>query len=387
MKYMMDKKIEIMRHLYIEKVIRLVGLIFTYFVVAFYTFGYSSRLFVKKIFNLSIINENMKLNMQFVLFCVLFLSSILVFLNEKISMVIKIKLGNKKKKVYIDQLYRRICDLFCIIMIVLGMFILGDAIREAYIINLQRGNCWNGDTLIAHAGGSIDGNIYTNCLEAIEKSYDNGIRVFELDFAYTSDGHMVCKHDWEYAIQEGNEPGEIWDRDTFLAVPIYDKYTPIDITVLCEFMLSHSDAYIITDTKDTDYYGVKRDFSSLIDDIRAKGYDEVLDRFVIQIYNDDMYDTVNEIYPFKNWIYTLYTIWGGNVDEFENIARFCYQKGIQGITCWYYLASDDVLSIADSYGIKMYVHTVNDVDEAKALLKKKIRGIYTDDILPGNLEE
>lgn len=35
--------------------------------------------------------------------------------------------------------------------------------------------------VIAHAGGGIDGHIYTDSLEAINNSYDNGARLFDID--------------------------------------------------------------------------------------------------------------------------------------------------------------------------------------------------------------
>lgn len=53
---------------------------------------------------------------------------------------------------------------------------------------------------VLHAGGGLDGNIYLNatqCLEHyIEKS--NGESLIELDFLFTSDGHIICSHTFEY---------------------------------------------------------------------------------------------------------------------------------------------------------------------------------------------
>lgn len=47
---------------------------------------------------------------------------------------------------------------------------------------------------VVHAFGWIDGKSYLNCLEAFETSYAGGHRVFEVDFAMTSDDRIVLKH-------------------------------------------------------------------------------------------------------------------------------------------------------------------------------------------------
>jgi hypothetical protein len=50
---------------------------------------------------------------------------------------------------------------------------------------------------IAHAGGSIDGAVYTNALAAFDRAYSRGFRRIEVDFETTSDGVLVCGHDWD----------------------------------------------------------------------------------------------------------------------------------------------------------------------------------------------
>ena len=45
---------------------------------------------------------------------------------------------------------------------------------------------------IAHAGGEILGNTYTNSLEALNNSYKNGFRYFELDMIVTADNYIVA---------------------------------------------------------------------------------------------------------------------------------------------------------------------------------------------------
>src|SRR5689334_12250244 len=50
--------------------------------------------------------------------------------------------------------------------------------------------------IVAHACGEYDGITYTNSLNALNANYNRGFRYFEIDFNYTSDGHIVLIHDW-----------------------------------------------------------------------------------------------------------------------------------------------------------------------------------------------
>ena len=62
--------------------------------------------------------------------------------------------------------------------------------------------------LIIHAGGRIDGVTGTNSLEALEETYAVGGRAIEIDFDWTSDGHLVCIHDFtdRFTTQLNGEP-------------------------------------------------------------------------------------------------------------------------------------------------------------------------------------
>ena len=57
-------------------------------------------------------------------------------------------------------------------------------------------NALDKNRFIAHAGGIAKGETYTNSLEALDRSYKNGFRLFELDIIKTKDGHYVGYHNW-----------------------------------------------------------------------------------------------------------------------------------------------------------------------------------------------
>lgn len=105
------------------------------------------------------------------------------------------------------------------------------------------------DTLrfIAHAGGAINGDSYTNSLEALNLNYKKGFRMFELDIIKTSDNVFVAAHDWEQWVQKTGFIGETpVDLKTFMENPI-KNYTPAAIQDINRWFENHPDAILVTD--------------------------------------------------------------------------------------------------------------------------------------------
>ncbi|WP_261832230.1 hypothetical protein [Leminorella grimontii] len=105
--------------------------------------------------------------------------------------------------------------------------------------------------VIAHAGGEIDGNIYTDSLDALNHSYLQGIRIFELDISKTKDGHFVAVHDWDTWAHQVGYRGELPPLlSVFKQYKILGKYTPLDFGDINHWFLSHPDAVLVTDKID-----------------------------------------------------------------------------------------------------------------------------------------
>ncbi len=106
------------------------------------------------------------------------------------------------------------------------------------------------DTLrfIAHAGGGIDGKIYTNSKEALDLNYRKGFRLFELDIIKTKEGKFVAAHDWKNWSKITKFKGELPALyDEFISCEIYEKYTPLDMPRINEWFSLHKDAILVTD--------------------------------------------------------------------------------------------------------------------------------------------
>jgi len=191
----------------------------------------------------------------------------------------------------------------------------------------------------------------------------------ELDFNFTSDGELVCIHDWSPEYVEGIEHGVALSYDEFMSSEIYWNFTPLDLTCVASFLREHPEIYIVTDIKTDNVMGV-REIAETCPDLK--------DRFIIQIYSAAEYDAVREL-GFDNVIYTLYMLpWHEKVDT-DALVKFESSHPLVGFTFPAELCDIEgfLEGILES-GVPLYVHTINDADEAKSYIERGITGVYTD---------
>ena len=260
-------------------------------------------------------------------------------------------------------------------------------------VNLHRpidadGDAWytqpNGSlTLVSHAlGGVIYGedeeerDSYTNSLEGFTQSYERGLRIFEVDLDYTSDGQLVGVHDWEkqYAPYYGDE---LPDHGTFMSSPVMGKYTPVDLELLLDLMERYPDIMLMLDTK----YGTDEDaisdFQRFVGDVvsvaqeRENG-DALLDRMIIQLYYPGQYEAVQEVYPFENCLFTLYKL--DSYAPYEVLLE-CLENRIPVVTMPYKYA--DFASTFTDKGITVLVHTLDTYEKVDTAVYYGAGGIYT----------
>lgn len=255
-----------------------------------------------------------------------------------------------------------------------------DAVNAEIIPYISGGSEWHDEyAIVAHALGTVDGRVETNCREAFIESYGKGQRVFECDFTLTSDGHLVCRHDFldmSYYNLEQEPGGEyVMDYERYKNSVIKFLYTPLDIEGLIELMETYPDTYLITDSKDTDRETVTKEFVCMREAIDAAGDEGLYDRIIVQLYNDEMYDTVREVYPFGNFIYTLYQT---ARPDYAEIGSFCASHGIAVVTMSYERMSPEVCDILHMYGLKVYLHTVNRIGQMLNWNMMGADGFYCD---------
>lgn len=224
---------------------------------------------------------------------------------------------------------------------------------------------------IIHAAGDIDGMAGSNSLEALEQTYEAGCRYVEIDFQFTADDELACIHDWYKQYTSAiAEDGTVLTLAEFQDCLIYDRYTPLWLDSLSDYMTEHPDLYIITDIKDRNTEGAAK---------IAADYPELIDRFIIQIYGEDEYDAVREA-GFANIIYTLYRLdWNSKTDT-KALVQFAAEHPLLGYTFAYELCElDGYVEGMLQAGIPLYVHTVNGEEAQQVYFDMGISGVYTDD--------
>ncbi|MDE7245482.1 MAG: hypothetical protein K2O18_16130 [Oscillospiraceae bacterium] len=237
---------------------------------------------------------------------------------------------------------------------------------------------------IAHGLGTVGGVSTLNCRECFEEMYRKGVRVFEADFRLTRDAKLVLRHDWRATWQEGVDEATVPTLEEFRAKPVLGKYTPMSFQDLLLLMREYPDVCIITDTKFVEPEFVQMQFDEMLSEAKELGLSYLLDRFVVQFYNRNMYTIVENTHHFPGCIYTLYQEkFDGSLDEFRVFAEFCsVHDNILGITIDKTIWRASYANIADAYGLKLYSHTVNDPQQAEKLFGEGIDAVYTDLLSP-----
>lgn len=246
--------------------------------------------------------------------------------------------------------------------------------------HMDRQETWFEDyKVISHALGGIDGKDYTNSYEALELSYEKGQRVVEADFLFTADGTLVLRHYWKDDLGQENFDGTAPTLEEFKSTPIFDVYTPMTAEELVAYMSSHEDLYLVTDVKhkmkSTTFQDTMKEFVKIAKQIDAS----VLERVIVQIYCEDDYKKMEKIYHFESYIFTLYKLPKEYKDQYEKITEFCRKSGISVVTMPAKWIKDkaDIEELTES-DIKVYVHTVNEQEEAVKMFGMGVTGIYTD---------
>ncbi len=244
---------------------------------------------------------------------------------------------------------------------------------------------------VSHAGGEIEGMTYTNCKEAFEQNYiKRQHRVFEVDLELTSDGELVARHDWDAYLYrffaqlppEGIQDGEPLTLEQFKSLKIKGKYTPVSITDLFQFLLTHPDAYLITDTKYTQTEIVEKQFSKLVEAAAPFGYN-LLMRVIPQIYSEDMYPTIEKIFPFPRYVYTLYKTKASD----KEVIDFVKQNGISFVTTYPERYSAAFGKELKKCGTSVFLHTINESHAVREYIRMNVDGFYTDRLSVMDIKE
>ncbi|WP_206458378.1 glycerophosphodiester phosphodiesterase family protein [Anaerovorax sp. IOR16] len=231
------------------------------------------------------------------------------------------------------------------------------------------------ERLIAQGGGSVQGYYTTNSMEAVEQAIHHGFRLIELDMGITKDQEVVMLHDWDYTSKDmlGLASNNKLTLEQFEKAKIFEKFEPMTFEKLSTLLKEHPEVRIITDTKE--------DNIKLLTLIAQK-YPDCKDQIIAQIYRFEELKAVKEL-GYKQIILTLYKMQSLNAAK---IIRFVKDNGIYAVTMSEELRNQTIAKELQSYGIVVYMHTINDVERMQEAKQKGAFGIYTDDLIPADWE-
>ncbi len=118
------------------------------------------------------------------------------------------------------------------------------------------------EKFIAHAGGVIDGNAYTNSLEALEKSKQRGYKYIELDMVVGGvlKDKIIATHDCDrFYKMSSKRCGENID---FEKDKLLGKYSILDDERILKFFSKNEDMWLVTDKID-DFYLLDKKFGKI----------------------------------------------------------------------------------------------------------------------------
>ena len=277
---------------------------------------------------------------------------------------------------------RVLISIFCLVLICFWVaFFIGPSM--SVVIDVWRGNVKaypnthnnisniivNSGSLIAHAGGGIDGLKYTNSLEAVEKSIENGFKMIELDLLVSSDGKIVAVHDWNsfHMMTNSNKNGPIVSEEFELKI-INDNYHTLNISEAIE-ILSENEVVLVTDKIENLVLLSK----SIIDKEKS-----IVEVFSLKKYNEAIKLGFNNVAlnidlntPFViDWIelnkIRAVTYRGDNLSSLGNEYKKAITLSNMGISAMIYSSNDLDLDTIKAYGIvnfAIYVDFVLPSDE------------------------
>ncbi len=225
---------------------------------------------------------------------------------------------------------------------------------------------------VAHAGGGIDGRTYTNSIDALDYNLKNGFSYFEIDFSFTSDGHLACLHDWQENFEKifGFETKNSLSLESFKSLVNNSGLKNCTLDSLVDWMQKNPSSFIVTDVKDDNIRALQ---------IMAEIVPDYASRIIPQIYYPQNYDKVRGM-GYEQIIWTLYRYNATNSHVLWWADTF---SGPFAITMPRERLEKFLVNSLRKKQIPFYVHTVNTVEEEHDIID--VYGaseIYTDYLHP-----
>jgi len=231
--------------------------------------------------------------------------------------------------------------------------------------------------LVAHALGGIDGYTYLNSKEGCEDSYSKGMRFIETDLFLSADGALICSHGFKKADVErmgiaeltvGTPPeSAVWDKMRF-----FDTYSTADGDDILYYLETYPELYFEFDMRSLKGEDAYRMARAVVDKFGKDS--EIFQRILIQVYSIEMYEIFKEVYDFPLIQFYLTESYCKEIDTYID---FCKSHDIVSVAVSDSYVTDEILDKLRNSGIKILVHTIDDVQKAEDYLEKGVTVICT----------
>lgn len=221
-----------------------------------------------------------------------------------------------------------------------------------------------GMRFIAHAGGGVDGIIYTNSKEALEASLNRNFKIVEFDLLETSDGKLAAAHDWsKYKSITGEAHGDDSPLSLadFKSRKILGKYTPVTGDEISRKFQERPDLFLVTD-KIQNFELIKKTFP-------------FEDRILVEIYSVGAY--FRAIHSgLRRPIWASFV--GRTTEWIERIKIIALRPKYVTVSARNLVKHRHFFENLSSSGVLIFVYTSNDRQFIENTLKSYRSVIYTD---------
>lgn len=211
--------------------------------------------------------------------------------------------------------------------------------------------------LMAHAFGGMDGTTYHNTAEAFEHGKKEGYQSFEIDLSYTEDDRLVLCHGWTEnnckctGVSYKPEFAHM-TYEQAMQIPIHG-HSIMDARQFYE-KVKNEPAY----TFEIDFHNIKKGnekrVAAMLEDFRQD--EGLLDRLLMQVYSQPMYEQIDSVYHFANYMYLV----GLNIDKLDAILTYCLDHGICSVAMrTNFVTKENVRKVHDA-GLYAFCYTVSD---------------------------
>lgn len=225
--------------------------------------------------------------------------------------------------------------------------------------------------LISHAcGGIVKGHreMYSNSLEALEYTVNNGFKIMECDVIEKSDKTLSLAHDFS----------QLWDVKNNI-------YTPMTLKFMFEKIINIPQLHVLLDIKwrtADDYRRIVSSIENILHEITKteNEYISLKKRIILEVYNEETIKCTVE-----NNFECFYTQYKNPLFKcLMETALMCQKYGIKtvGFDIERALILDKRMETLTHLGIHIYCYSTDSPETFSALKKIGVKGIFTNFLIP-----